>query len=44
MRSVAKNNLASRKEWAAPELKKIDIERITAGPSLNSGTDSFGAS
>jgi hypothetical protein len=30
MDSVDKTNLEPRKEWARPELKKIDIEQITA--------------
>jgi hypothetical protein len=32
----------TRKEWSAPELKKVDIEQITAsGPNL--GSDGEGA-
>jgi hypothetical protein len=31
MDHVIETNDAPRKEWAAPELKKIDIEEITAG-------------
>ena len=30
-----------RKEWAAPELKKIDVEEITAGGS-SGADDGFG--
>jgi hypothetical protein len=30
-----------RKEWAAPELKKIDVEEITASTSGGSGGDFF---
>jgi hypothetical protein len=32
-----------RKEWVAPELKKIDVEEITAG-SLSAGHDGPGGS
>jgi hypothetical protein len=31
MDHVIETNDEPRKEWAAPELKKIDIEEITAG-------------
>ena len=27
---MQKTNVESRKKWAAPELKKVDIEQITA--------------
>lgn len=33
----------SRKEWVAPELKKIDVEEITAA-SLSAGSDGPGGS
>jgi len=33
-----------RKEWAAPELKKIDIEEITAGGASGSDDGLGGAS
>ena len=32
----------TRKEWAAPELKKIDVEEITAA-GTGSGGDAFDA-
>ena len=41
MDHVIETNDAPRKEWAAPELKKIDIEEITAGGSTSPGSDSF---
>lgn len=30
MESFVEINVESRKEWIAPELKKIDVEQITA--------------
>jgi hypothetical protein len=33
-------NLEPRKEWVAPELKKINVEAITASSS-GSGSDAF---
>jgi hypothetical protein len=30
MEKVIENNVETRKEWAAPELKKVDIEQVTA--------------
>jgi hypothetical protein len=30
MDSIAENGLCPRKEWVRPELRKIDIEQITA--------------
>jgi hypothetical protein len=36
-------NLEPRKEWAAPELKKVDVEEITASGGTYA-TDSFGNS
>jgi hypothetical protein len=44
MDRVVETSQDPRKEWATPELKKIDIEQITAngpaptGDSLNSGS------
>jgi hypothetical protein len=44
MDDMVKTQDESRKEWTAPELKKIDLEEITAngdaptGDSLNSGS------
>jgi hypothetical protein len=42
MNSFVETNVEPRKEWAAPELKKIDIEQITAAgtgiaPDANNG-------
>ena len=42
MDHVIETNDEPRKEWAAPELKKIDIEEFTAGFSSGSQSDSFG--
>jgi hypothetical protein len=36
-------NVEPRKEWVAPELKKIDVEAITAFSTLT-GSDGFGGS
>ena len=36
------NNVEPRKEWIAPELKKVDIETITAAGS-NQGEDGLGS-
>jgi len=33
MKNTVETRLESRKEWAKPELKKIDIEQITASGS-----------
>jgi hypothetical protein len=44
MEDSVETNAESRKEWTAPELKKIDLEEITAaggaptGDSLNAGS------
>ena len=35
MNSTVETPLRPRKEWAAPELKKIDIEQITAAGSYH---------
>jgi len=43
MDSFVETNVETRKEWTAPELKKIDIEEITAATS-GSGGDGFGES
>ena len=37
MDHVIETNDAPRKEWAAPELKKIDVEEITAASSGSGG-------
>jgi hypothetical protein len=34
MENIIESNVEARKEWAAPELKKVDIEQITAAGSL----------
>jgi len=39
MEGIVVTNLESGKEWVAPELKKIDIEQITAA---NTGPNSDG--
>ena len=31
MNAIVETSLEPRKEWATPELKKIDIDQITAG-------------
>ena len=31
MENLVDTTLESRKEWTAPELKKIDVDEITAG-------------
>jgi len=42
MDHVIETNDAPRKEWAAPELKKIDIEEITAGGPSGPNDDGYG--
>lgn len=37
MDNLVETNLEPRKEWVAPELKKIDVEEITAAGSTVSG-------
>jgi hypothetical protein len=39
MESLVETNFEPRKEWVAPELKKIDVEAIT---SLDSGSGDDG--
>ena len=41
MDPITKTDVAPMKEWAAPELKKIDLEEITAG-SIGSADDGLG--
>jgi hypothetical protein len=41
MDHVIETNAEPRKEWAAPVLKKIDLEEITAG-SVGSSDDGLG--
>ena len=36
------NNVETKQEWVAPELKKIDVEQITAA-GVKAGTDGHGA-
>lgn len=44
MQSRVETNVEPRKEWVAPELKKIDVEVITAGSSTpNSDGDGTGS-
>jgi hypothetical protein len=38
MKAFVENDLVPRKEWAAPKLKKVDVEQITAA-SNGSPTD-----
>jgi hypothetical protein len=35
MKNVIVSNVEPRKEWTSPELKKVDIEQITAAGLLN---------
>jgi len=35
MDNEIQSNVKPRKEWVAPELKKVDIEQITAGGGPN---------
>jgi hypothetical protein len=35
MDMVIEISVETRKEWSAPELKKVDIEQITAGGSTS---------
>jgi hypothetical protein len=37
MDKVIETSVEPRKEWVAPELKKVDIELITAGHPGNGG-------
>jgi len=40
MKKVDETNLEPRSEWVKPELKKVDIEQITAnGPSGSSDSN-----
>ena len=41
MEGFVETNVDPRKEWAAPELKKVDIEEITA-KDLHQGYDRTG--
>jgi len=44
MENIVDFTLESRKEWTAPELKKIDVDEITAGGNPTSNDDTFGGS
>jgi hypothetical protein len=44
MNSFVETNLEPRKEWATPELKKIDVEQITAAGFTNASADLNGYS
>ena len=39
MDGFVETNLEPRKEWAAPELKKIDIEQVTAAGASTPSSD-----
>jgi hypothetical protein len=41
MDKVIDTNVETRKEWVTPELKKIDIEQITAGDWWGRDSDGF---
>jgi hypothetical protein len=43
MKSLIATNAEPRKEWVSPELKKIDVEEITAAGSTVAG-EGFGFS
>jgi hypothetical protein len=43
MNMVIETSVERRKEWVTPELKKVDIEQITA-TGLNPGADTDGNS
>ena len=40
MENVMETSVEPRKEWVAPELKKIDVEQITAA-NFGPGGDAF---
>jgi hypothetical protein len=44
MNKVVEIPQETRKEWSAPELKKVDIEQITAGGNTNPSSDALTAS
>jgi hypothetical protein len=41
MLSSAKASVETKKSWVAPELKKTDIEKITASGGNNGATDGY---
>ena len=41
MEGFVETNVEPRKEWSAPELKKVDVEEITA-KDMNKGYDRNG--
>lgn len=41
MQNSAKANVETKKNWAAPELKKTSIEQITANHQNGSGSDGY---
>jgi hypothetical protein len=41
MESVEEGSLEPRKEWVRPELKKIDIEQITAAGNAHNADHHF---
>jgi hypothetical protein len=43
MNSIVEINEASKKQWLAPELKKINIEEVTAN-NTGTGADTLGHS
>ena len=43
MENVMETSVEPRKEWVAPELKKIDVEQITANDIGGPGGDLFAA-
>ncbi|MGO9318761.1 MAG: hypothetical protein ACLPXT_04930 [Terracidiphilus sp.] len=44
MENIIEINQDSRAEWSTPELKKVDIEQITAGGSSIPSSDGGGFS
>ena len=44
MENLVDTNVEPRKEWAAPELKKIDVEEITAADHTENPGEGFGFS
>jgi hypothetical protein len=44
MENFAETNVEPRKEWVAPELKKIDVEEITAAGAVSSNDGPFAGS
>lgn len=39
MKNSANISVETRKEWSAPQLKKIDVEQITANGGANNKSD-----